>query len=232
MEDDQYVTWKRWDRQPFGAPDAWYRAFFRAELAKATLTLGQDALEIGFGNGEFLAYAKRRGFAVTGVDTNETLVRAARAQGFDVYRTLDDIPDERAFDLVVAFDVLEHIAQDAIPGVLGDLRNRMRPGAFFIARFPNADSPFSRASQHGDVTHKTSIGSEKAKYFAESVGFNLVCCGPSSLPIVGAPMAKAAYATVARPLRWTIDKFLVVLYLQRCDLTFAPNLTVVLQKPV
>jgi len=231
VQADDYITWKTWDRRPFATPDAWYRAFFRAELAKAGTMSFRDALEVGFGNGEFLAYARDRGILVVGIDTNEALVDIARRAGFDAYAALSEVPLERLFDLVVAFDVLEHMAQDLIPRVLTDLRSRLRPGGVLIARFPNGDSPFSRASQYGDVTHQTVIGSHMARYFAQTTGFDVEYCGPTSLPVLGAPLHKAAYAVVVRPLRWAIDKFLALVYLQRTDITFTNTLTVVLRKP-
>jgi SAM-dependent methyltransferase len=232
MQADEYIRWKSWDRRPFAAPDGWYRAFYRAELAKTGISSFRDVLEIGFGNGEFLAYARDRGILAAGVETNDALLDNARRDGFDAYESLSGVPSERRFDLVVAFDVLEHMTLDAIVEVMTDLRRRLRPGGVFLARFPNGDSPFSRASQHGDVTHQTTIGSEKLRYLAQTTGFEVTYCGATSLPVLGAPLHKAAYAVVARPLRWVIDKFLAVLYLQRTDVRFTANLTAVLRKPV
>lgn len=232
MQEDEYIRWKSWDRRPFAAPDAWYRAFFRAELAKTQTASFRDVLEIGFGNGEFLAYARERGILAAGVETNDVLVDSARQAGFDAYEALSAVPSERRFDLVVAFDVLEHMTPDTIVDVLVDLRRRLRPGGVLLARFPNGDSPFSRASQHGDVTHRTTIGSGKLRYLAQTTGFEVTYCGATSLPVLGAPLNKAAYAVVARPLRWVIDKFLALLYLQRTDVRFTANLTAVLRKPL
>ena len=232
MQADEYIRWKSWDRRPFAAPDAWYRAFYRAELAKTGMASFRNALEVGFGNGEFLAYARERGIVVAGVETNHALIDSAKRAGFDAYEGLAGVPSERLFDLVVAFDVLEHMTLDAIVDLLTDVRRRLRPGGVLLARFPNGDSPFSRASQHGDVTHQTIIGSEKLRYLAQTTGFEVTFCGATSLPVLGAPLNKAAYAVLARPLRWVIDKFLALLYLQRTDVRFTANLTAVLRKPL
>lgn len=55
-----YVKWKSWDQ--FGVLRKSLARYFAAELARAgTLPPGARVLEIGFGKGSFLEFARRRG---------------------------------------------------------------------------------------------------------------------------------------------------------------------------
>ncbi|MFJ4397080.1 class I SAM-dependent methyltransferase [Pseudomonas sp. NPDC089396] len=227
---EQYLSWKRWDDSSFGKHSKWHQAFFKSEIRKTGVTKIENVLEVGFGNGEFISFSVQSGFKTVGVEISDELVKMAGQNGYESYADLSSIPSGRLFDLIVIFDVLEHIDQHEIPSFLTSLKHFLSPGGAILARFPNGDSPFGRTHQHGDVTHKTTIGSGKIRYFAESIGLDVKYCGAPSMPIVGSPMKYAAYNIFASPLRWFFDKFFGVLYLQRGDITFAPNLTVVLAR--
>ena len=74
-----YTEWKRWDGV-FAASDKEAR-YFAAEFADIPLR-GRRVLEIGFGNGSFLAWAKGEGADVAGIELNEDMRDAARKNGF------------------------------------------------------------------------------------------------------------------------------------------------------
>lgn len=71
--------------------------------------------DIGCGSGNFLAYAKRRGFQVAGIDFDGNAIRAARevfgieqVEQTDLIKYADTHPDSQ-FNLTTFFDVFEHI---------------------------------------------------------------------------------------------------------------------------
>ena len=69
------------------------RAFFAAELGGLGLeTRGLKLLEIGFGPGAFLGWARDSGAIVVGVDIQSELVAAACSRGFEAYEHLEDVP--------------------------------------------------------------------------------------------------------------------------------------------
>lgn len=72
---------------------------------------GRRLLEVGAGYGLFLDAARDRGYEVTGVELSRTASTHARdVLGLDVYSSqLEDAPLDGPFDVVVAWDTIEHV---------------------------------------------------------------------------------------------------------------------------
>jgi 2-polyprenyl-3-methyl-5-hydroxy-6-metoxy-1,4-benzoquinol methylase len=102
-----YAQWKQWEGD-FQASDRDAR-YFAAEFSGVALA-GKRVLEIGFGNGRFLAWAKSQGALVAGTEIEETMLARAREKGFVALPpALDALAaGTERFDVVVAFDVFEH----------------------------------------------------------------------------------------------------------------------------
>jgi SAM-dependent methyltransferase len=90
----------------------------RWEFAEALTAVKRKSgtwLDVGCGRGDFLKVAESRGFKVTGLDLNQILICVAR----ETYRLTDvhvdtmesfaSVYPERRFDVVSAFEVLEHL---------------------------------------------------------------------------------------------------------------------------
>lgn len=93
-------------------------------------------LEIGCGAGDLLARLAAQGCEVVGVDASESAraeagQRVAACAGRAVVRP--DLPDG-LFDLVLAFEVLEHIEDEL--GALQSWRARIRPGGHLLLSVP------------------------------------------------------------------------------------------------
>lgn len=232
---DEYRTWKNWQASDFGQPTRYQRHYFPAELARCGRPLppGSCVLEIGFGNGAFLAWGRSRGWHMQGTEMNDQLVNAARDAGFDAWctETLDPLPDAR-FDLVVAFDVLEHIPQVQLPAVLLAIRRVLRPGGVLLARFPNADSPFGLGNQHGDPTHVTALGSGKVIYLCRQVDAELKHVGGEAEPLwVGWSLTSLQHL-FSSPIKWLAHWAVRLVFLPHSRTAFfAPNLVMVCHWP-
>src|SRR5262245_28868397 len=105
---ETYAGFKAWGT-PRSAGDA---SAYAIELGRAGLAPPGKILEVGFGDGLFLDWARARGYSITGVELIDGLVASARARGHDVrcgtaQSTLAATADR--FDLIVAFDVFEHL---------------------------------------------------------------------------------------------------------------------------
>ena len=211
---DVYARVKRWDEGEFGVLSARDEADLAAIVRKAKVFFPPSSrvLEIGFGNGGFLAYGRKRQWEMHGTEMNEILLKRARRNGFAVTQAdnFNSLP-KGYFDLVAAFDVLEHVPSCGIPDFLRDVRRVLKEGAVFIARFPNGDSPFGRFNQHGDPTHVTTIGKHKAKYFAEQAGFEALYIGGEPQPL-WSDLPHLAYRLLALPLRGILNLALNFLF--------------------
>ena len=134
-------------------------------------------LEVGFGEGCLLDWAKARGYQVSGNDILPSMVEAARNRGLDARLgelKAGDFP-ERSFDWIVAMDVLEHLTTDQIIAHLTLFRALLKPGGKVIARFPNGASPFFGVHHYGDVTHLTPLSPESLGQLAARAGMTVSC---------------------------------------------------------
>ena len=116
----------------------WYvgrRRILASEIARLTTPKGASILDAGCGPGANLAMLSQFG-AVSGMELDPGARAHASAMGYDVVDgRLPGAPfDDASFDLVGAFDVIEHIEDDA--GAVGDLARLLRPGGRLIATVP------------------------------------------------------------------------------------------------
>lgn len=185
--DGSYLEWKTWNNRPFGQFSSVEKAYYEKELEKigARIPARGNVLEIGFGNGTFLGFARAQGWSASGTEANPALVELATQAGFNA-RHAADLATFAAgsFDLVVAIDVLEHIPEAAILDFFAAVRTLLKSGGHFMARYPNGDSPFGLRNQNGDMSHVTAIGINKARYLAQAGGMEIVALGGAARPII------------------------------------------------
>ena len=133
-------------------------------------------LEIGCGNGGVLrAVAGTRAWArLAGSDLHPTGLAQARArlpQGVElVQMDARDIPAAAAFDLIGAFDIVEHVAEDE--AMLRSMRTAIPPGGGAIVAVPQHPSLWSRADEVAHHQRRYRIGELEDK-LARS-GFEVV----------------------------------------------------------
>ena len=174
VEPTGYVDWKRWDAAAFGRFSKAEARYFGWHLQRCGVGGSAQVLEIGFGNGAFLGYARQRGLGVAGIEIEPTLRARAQALGVPAAADLQGLADGLpTFDLIVAFDVFEHLSRDALAGWLQQACVRLSPQGVLLCRVPNGDSPFGRKHQHGDVTHVSVWSLDALVLTAASAGLRL-----------------------------------------------------------
>lgn len=182
---DDYVRLKGW-RFATGECPPGEAAYFAAELGRHGFCCeGRSILEIGFGSGTFLRFARDNGADVVGVEIQEELLEAARAEGYAVFGSVDKVIEtypDRCFDLVAAFDVLEHLQPEESVAILRKLRRLIQSGTgLLIARFPNGDSPFGLPLQNGDYTHSVALGAGIVEQILGRSGWRINYLGEPAL---------------------------------------------------
>jgi SAM-dependent methyltransferase len=97
-------------------------------------------LDVGCGNGRFLASLKVRGWTVQGTDTSAPGCEVSRSRGIPVHHgdlAGGGFPDG-SFDVVTLWHVLEHVAEPLTE--LAEIRRILRPGGRLVVQVPDADS--------------------------------------------------------------------------------------------
>lgn len=212
MTYEGYTEFKNWHATEFGLfteDDAHYYqheiAPFFFDIERASFTM----LEVGFGNGSLLGWARSQGVKVYGTEIQDELKNRALDAGFLVIDDLKSV-EKNSVDLCVALDIFEHVDFDDLIDLCRDIRSTLRPDGYLIARFPNGDSPFSMVNQNADPTHKQHIGRIKAETIMQRSGMRMV--------------ALRAQADVSRSLseriKLSIKKLLRSIYLNYAKAAF------------
>lgn len=98
----------------------------------------ESVLEIGVGRGALGRRLARKYAAYVGAEIDPTSFEIARpdieANGGLLVRTIDDLDPDRVFDLVCAFEVLEHMEHDRQE--LRHWSTRVRPGGHLLLSVP------------------------------------------------------------------------------------------------
>lgn len=139
-------------------------------------------LDLGCGPGALLFFAREHGYRhVRGVDASATQVQCAHSLGLtdvrhgDVFQAIRDAPPA-SLDVVVAFDVLEHLRKDEQLALADAIHAALAPGGRLIAHVPNGDGPFFGRVFFGDFTHETAFTRSSMNQLLGAAGFSGVTC--------------------------------------------------------
>lgn len=174
-----YEVWKQWS-EPFSyvQDDADY---FAGEMRGIKIANG-TLLELGFGKGGFLQWARDHGAHIAGTEINLVLLKAAKDREVELLAADFESVAERhreRFDAIVAFDVFEHFTIKALRVRLDAIEMMLRSGGHLVMRFPNAQSPFGLVPQHGDLTHRTGLSKSVFEQLLQGRNLKIVRYGPS-----------------------------------------------------
>ena len=111
---DSYIDLKNWNVDSFAKTSSLEEVYFNNIFKLLRLKKSSKLLEIGFGNGSFLGYAASQNFNYDGVESNKNLVELAIKNNFSAFTSLDKIDRKIKYDLIILFDVLEHIHGDEV----------------------------------------------------------------------------------------------------------------------
>ena len=228
-----YLEWKGWDERSFAKAGNLQTCYFDAELSRANFKPSDkcEVLEIGFGNGSFLAYAKSKGWSAVGTEMNAVLVEMATRSGLNAIHANDlETLKDGTFELVVAFDVLEHIPPDHLLAFVQSLTRLLKPGGLFLARFPNADSPFGLLNQNGDVTHRNAIGQGKVRQLNRELNLKLIFFGGQAVPLNCGDVSRSLRRVLGLALFKLVDSVVNRIFFPNDHISFcSSNVVMVLQ---
>jgi SAM-dependent methyltransferase len=237
MSYERYCQWKRWGSETFGTCAHVDALYFEAEMRQCGVAMipGWRVLEIGFGNGAFAGWVKGLGADYTGVEAIPELVVRGQKAGFNVFESdgpLNRFSGYRPYDAVVAFDVLEHFTITDLEACLAEVYDLLKEGGCLIARVPSGDSPFARPIQHGDLTHRTILGSSAINQLAQSCRFSVAQVRAPAFPLSGLGLVTLLRRSVLVSARSIAYPILANLFMGGGRPVLTPTMVFVLQKPI
>lgn len=135
-----------------------------------TTSMVRSILEVGCGTGNTLRVLRAAfpSASLVGVDASLTGLKFAQHRTGEpiVQATVEKLPFHGPFDLIGAFDVLEHFDDDK--AALGHLRNLLRPGGALIVTVPAGPGLWSRID---DESH------HRRRYTRRQLGDTLAASG-------------------------------------------------------
>jgi 2-polyprenyl-3-methyl-5-hydroxy-6-metoxy-1,4-benzoquinol methylase len=133
-------------------------------------------LDLGCGHGNVLYLLAHAGYTnVTGVDLSLEQLNLARqwCQQIVQGEALDFLQHQtRQFQVIIAFDLIEHFTKDEFMLLIEALFNALLPGGRLIIQTPNADSPWVSAERYSDFTHEIAFNALSLEHVLKLVGFS------------------------------------------------------------
>jgi SAM-dependent methyltransferase len=173
-----------------------YRAFFR----QVRHVPGTTLLDIGCGVGRFGHGAHAFGWNVTGIDISAVAIAAGQAVAPFPLRAcgVDELIErEERFDVITAFEVLEHLSQPV--EFLLNAKRLLRPGGQVFCTVPNWESKTVQTSTRGDwlpPIHLMFFSRPALQKLGEVAGLANVSTGVIRTdPLPPRPMAKLRWLT-------------------------------------
>lgn len=131
-------------------------------------------LDLGCGDGVISSFLVKNFSMVIGIDQDALKLESARVLGLiteqkDVLDFLSST--EQSFDLICAFDLIEHLGKAKIKLFLELCFKRLNKGGRLILQMPNPISPFGFGVFQSDLTHEFTLSPVLAVDLLEEAGF-------------------------------------------------------------
>jgi len=133
-------------------------------------------LDLGCGRGEWLELMADEGFEAHGVDLDESMLAAHKAEGLSVTKAdameyLQALHNDSVV-LVSGFHIIEHIAFESLQKLVSEAFRVLRPGGLLILETPNPESlSVSTTEFYLDPTHRRPIPPKLLYFLADYNNF-------------------------------------------------------------
>jgi 2-polyprenyl-3-methyl-5-hydroxy-6-metoxy-1,4-benzoquinol methylase len=165
-------------------------------------------VDLGCGSGRIIYSLNKLGYQnVSGVDISESQLKLARQISSDVsnQNVVDYLKNKAgSFDLVLAFDLIEHLDKEDVLGFLQGCYACLNKGGRLVVQTPNAKSPFFGSVRYGDFTHEVAFTPNLLAQLMSRAGFsNISTREMPPVPIV------YSFKSTLRFLGWQVIRALM-----------------------
>ena len=110
-------------------------------------------LDFGCGNGGILRLVAKAVHHADGLEVNPASATIARQQGLTVLSSIEELPKQPTYDVIVSNHVLEHVRD--VCGVLEQLHQCLKPSGHILVKLPidDARSSYQQAWSRDDSDH-------------------------------------------------------------------------------
>lgn len=155
------------------------RAPYLRRLIRTRFPSDRDAriLDLGCGSGTLLRCLQEAGYRkLAGVDISPVQVDAVlpglagEILRGDLFEVLSDA-ESGSIDVLVAFDVIEHLGKSELLKLADEARRVLKPGGRWIVHAPNAAGFFGGRVRYADLTHEQAFTRESLEQLLRASGF-------------------------------------------------------------
>lgn len=139
---------------------------------------GAEILDLGCGHGAFLYFLGKAGYTkVHGVDTSPEQIAKAHELGISTaqcrpgFEYICGLPSD-VLDMVLLFDILEHLEPQELFDLLDQVHRVLRPGGMCLIHVPNGGGLFGMRIRYGDLTHVQAFTPNSARQMLSATGFS------------------------------------------------------------
>lgn len=164
-------------------------------------------LDVGCGMGFLMLALKRSGYQfINGIDTDDQQVQSCRKKNLDVTLVKDssDFLKENGgkYDVITAFDVLEHIPASRQIDFVKNIYGSLKPGGIFIATVPNANSVLASRNRYIDYTHHVLFTEVSLDFVLYNGGFSDIEIKPLDYIVPSASLRSFVHRVLLRYFRF------------------------------
>jgi len=135
-----------------------------------------EVLDLGCGRGEWLELLKEQGVNAEGIDLDDDMLSACRAQGLkvatgDAVAYLQSLPNNSR-SVISGFHIAEHLSLDDLKILVEESLRVLKPAGLLILEAPNTENlVVGTSSFYLDPTHQRPLPSQLLTFLTDYFGF-------------------------------------------------------------
>ena len=152
------------------------KSIYPPAASSSTTNEAIEAIDLGCGRGEWLELLKEQGVNAEGIDLDDDMLSACRAQGLkvatgDAVAYLQSLPNNSR-SLISGFHIAEHLSLDDLKILVEESLRVLKPAGLLILEAPNTENlVVGTSSFYLDPTHQRPLPSQLLTFLTDYFGF-------------------------------------------------------------